>query len=113
MLLAPKQDRTSPTRSQPADLPSKEAAAEIQAYIAIRDGLMEDAEKFTTVDKLNAASVANDCVIAALRPARAPYGAQCLPEPEAVGERRKCEGVRRRIAERRSMLTLPAARRAA
>jgi len=78
--------------------------AEINAYIAIRDDLLADAEQLKTQAKLDSASIANDFVQNCLKPARPPYEWQCLPERHAVRERKRCEAVKRRIAELREQV---------
>jgi len=108
-----KRNQSGLPHSEAADLPCQEAAEEINAYIAIRDGLMEEAEKSPTPAKLDSVAIANDCVTICVRPGFSPYGAQSLPEADALHERRRCEGYRRRIAELRALLALPSARRAA
>ncbi|MDQ6623373.1 MAG: hypothetical protein M3Y86_07810 [Verrucomicrobiota bacterium] len=87
---------------------SPQAAAELHAYIAIRDELFAEAEQTITPAKLESALVANDFVATYLRPARAPYAAQSLPENDAVRERTRCEFVRGRLAQLR-MLVAPSA----
>ena len=78
---------------------SKHAVAEINAYIAIRDSLLVDAEEFTTRVRLDRVRVANEFVETCLRPARSPYQAQCLVETDATRERERCAAVKVRIAE--------------
>jgi hypothetical protein len=75
---------------------------EINAYIAIRDELLAEAEELHTSAKLAATELANDFVFGCLKPARSPYEAQCLPEEDAAFERQRCEAVRNRIAQLRS-----------
>jgi hypothetical protein len=77
------------------------SAAEINAYIAIRDELLVEAEELHTKAKLAATELANDFVFGCLKPARSPYEAQYLPESDAIRERKRCETVRNRIAELR------------
>lgn len=77
------------------------SVAEIQAYIAIRDQLLAEAEQLHTSAKLASTALANDFVEGCLKPARAPYEAQCLSESDAVRERKRCETVRDRIAQLR------------
>jgi len=77
------------------------SVAEINAYIAIRDQLLNDAEKLHSTAKLASAALANDFVEGCLKPARSPYEAQCFPENDAIRERKRCEAVRVRIAELR------------
>ncbi len=45
---------------------------------------------------------ANETVENCLRPVRAPYQAQSLPEAEAARERQHCKAVKLRIAELRA-----------
>lgn len=75
--------------------------SEINAYIAIRDELLAEAEELRTRAKLDSAAVANDFVQNCLNPARGPYGAQCLPEPDAARQRKRCDAVRDRITQLR------------
>ena len=78
------------------------SVAEINAYIAIRDELLAEAEELHTSAKLAATELANDFVSGCLKPVRAPYEAQCLPESDATRERKRCESVRERLAQLRS-----------
>ena len=78
------------------------SVAEINAYIAIRDQLLAEAEELHTRTKLASAALANDFVQGCLQLARAPYEAQCLPETDAVRERKRCEAVSNRIAQLRN-----------
>jgi len=71
---------------------------EINAYGVIRDIALAEAEKEPTPLNLERARIANDFVQNCLRPARTPYEAQNLPEPEATRERRRCEDAKMRIA---------------
>ena len=77
------------------------SVAEINAYIAIRDQLLAEAEELHTGTKLASTALANDFVQGCLQLARAPYEAQCLLETDAVRERKRCEAVRDRITELR------------
>jgi len=79
----------------------KHAVEEINAYIAIRDILLTQAEETTTSANLRSVTVANELVETCLRPARPPYEAQCLRESDAVRERERCASVKLRIAELR------------
>jgi hypothetical protein len=72
---------------------------EINAYIAIRDELLVEAEQITTRAKIDSVTVANDFVLTCLKPARSPYQAQCLPEADAIRERRRCEAVKAHLRE--------------
>jgi len=78
------------------------SVAEINAYIAIRDQLLAEAEELRTAAKLASTALANDFVLGCLQPARPPYGAQCLPEEDAIRERKRYEVVRNRIAQLRA-----------
>jgi hypothetical protein len=101
--------------TQPAKLESRSTAdfnssfgsvysvAEINAYIAIRDQLLAEADELHSNAKLASAALANDFVEGCLKPARSPYEAQCLPESDAVRERKRCEAVRDRISQLRNV----------
>jgi hypothetical protein len=78
---------------------SQQAIEEINGYIAIRDGLLLQAEKVTTGEALQRAAIANDLVENCLRPIRQPYEAQFLPEFDAARERERCAAAKVRIAE--------------
>ncbi len=84
------------------DFGSVYSVAEINAYIAIRDQLLDEAEKLHTTEKVASTALANDFVEGCLKPARSPYDAQCLPEPDAIRERQRCEAIRERLTELRS-----------
>ncbi|MDP9004307.1 MAG: hypothetical protein M3N12_05895 [Verrucomicrobiota bacterium] len=71
---------------------------EINAYVAIRDIALAEAEKITTPVNLERVRIANEFVENCLKPARAPYGAQHLPAADAVRERMRCEAVKIRLA---------------
>jgi len=79
--------------------------AEIKAYIAIRDGLLAEAEELKTQAKIDSLAVANEFVQSCLKAARLPYESQYLPEADAAGERKRCGAVRSRIAELRAQTT--------
>jgi hypothetical protein len=80
---------------------SKYAVEEINAYIAVRDGLLVEAEEITTRARLDRVTIANEFVETCLRPARSPYEAQCLVETDAIRERKRCAAVKVRIAQLR------------
>ena len=80
---------------------SQHAIDEINAYIAVRDGLLDDAEKVATPAKIERLALANQFVESCLRPARPPYQAQCLQETDAARERKRCDAVKIRIAKLR------------
>ena len=78
---------------------SKYIVDEINAYIAIRDGLLVEAEQLMTPAKIDSAAVANNFVFTCLKPARPPYQAQSLPKSQAAHEGRRCEKIRARLAK--------------
>jgi hypothetical protein len=88
---------------------AKHAHAEINAYIAIRDQLLGEAEQIPTNSTLHRACIANDVVEIFLKPAKTPYQAQYLSENDAAGERDRCEQVKNRIAELRKKIATPTA----
>src|SRR5438093_458180 len=82
------------------------AAGESKAPILLRilGGLiliLAEAEEVLTSAKLASTGLANDFVQGCLQPARSPYEAQCLPEADAIRERKRCEAVRNRLVELR------------
>src|SRR4051812_14405549 len=91
--------------AKPAAPASPEPIAEINAYIAVRDELFSEAELIRTPAKLDSAASANEFVQNCLRPARATYHAQALPEDDAAAERKRCDFVRGRIAQLRMLVT--------
>jgi hypothetical protein len=105
MPLALSSTKPGKRESQPAPLPPAFGSAysvdEINAYIAIRDQLLAEAEKLHSATKIASTVLANEFVEGCLKPARPPYEAQCLPEEAAIRERKRCEAVRVRIAELR------------
>jgi hypothetical protein len=84
---------------------SRHAIDEINAYIAIRDDLLAEAEELPTCAKLDSVAVANDFVETCLRSPRPSYKAQHLPEADAIRERKRCEEVKQRISELRSRVS--------
>jgi hypothetical protein len=94
--------KSRPTPTLSSAFGSAYSTAEINAYIAIRDQLLAEAEELHSSAKLASTALANDFVEGCLKPARAPYEAQYLTESDAVRERKRCEAVRVRIAELRS-----------
>ena len=77
---------------------------EINAFIAIRDELLAEAEEAKSASKLDSLIVANNFVESCLTPARSPYELQFLPEPAAKRERKRCEQIKRRVADLRDQL---------
>jgi hypothetical protein len=97
---APAKRQSSPANLTPT-FGSAYSIAEINAYIAIRDQLLDEAEKLHSSAKIASTALANDFVEGCLKPVRSPYEAQCLPEPDAVRERKRCEAVRARLTRLR------------
>jgi hypothetical protein len=93
--------KSRPTPTVTPTFGSAYSVAEINAYIAIRDQLLAEAEKLHSTAKITSTALANDFVEGCLKPARSPYEAQCLPEEDAIRERKRCESVRDRIAQLR------------
>jgi hypothetical protein len=87
---------------------SKYVIGEINAYIAIRDELLAEAEELRTRSKLDSLIIANDFVETCLTPSRPPYEAQHLPEADALRERRRCQEIKLCVANLRSQLELRA-----
>jgi hypothetical protein len=81
---------------------SSYAVDEINAYVAIRDIALAEAEKITSPVNLERVRIANEFVENCLKPARSPYEAQHLPAADAVRERMRCETVKVRLALLRS-----------
>jgi hypothetical protein len=77
---------------------------EINAYVAIRDIALAEAEKEPTSLNLERARIANDFVENCVKPARPPYEAQHLPETDAARERGNCQGVKVRLSLLRAHL---------
>jgi hypothetical protein len=95
-----KSEKRRTTSAKPVEhRSSKEAVAGINAYIAIRDMCLAEAEKSTTDATLSRVCMANEVVATCLKSARSPYEAQHLPETDAVHERERCEAAKIRIAE--------------
>ena len=97
-----KKEKSRQTHTLSSAFGSVYSVTEINAYIAIRDELLAEAEELHTSAKLAATELANDFVFGCLKPARPPYEAQCLAEAEANRERKRCEIVRDRIAQLRT-----------
>ena len=85
------------------------AVGEINAFIAIRDELLIEAEELKTSSKLHSLMIANEFVLACLDPAHPPYEAQSLPETDAVRERERCDQIKLRIADLHPQVTLGSA----
>jgi len=83
---------------------------EINAYVAIRDIALAEAEKDPSSVNLERVRIANDFVENCLKPARSPYESQHLPEADAARERGRCQAVKVRLSLLRSRSNAAAAR---
>jgi hypothetical protein len=88
----------SKSKLPPDVIGSRYATEEIGAYIAIRDGLLAEAERKANAALLDRVKIANELVENCLKPARSPYQMQFLSEPEAKRERARCSAAKTRIA---------------
>ena len=87
------------TRSASSNKVSSEAIDEINAYIAVRDLSLAEAERIPTRGTVDRALLANEFVESCLRPVRSPYGAQALPESSAADQRRRCAAAKARLVQ--------------
>ena len=78
------------------------AFAEINAYIAIRERLLADAEDSRNEAKIDRAQSANDFVESCLKPTRSPYQAQSLSDADAQREWNRCLAVKVRLQRLRT-----------
>ena len=92
-----------PASRPPEDASSKYATAEISAYIAIRDNVLEEAAQAPTSQSIKRAEIANDFVGTCLKTPRSSYDAQYLPEQDAARERTRCESAKIQIAKLRAV----------
>ena len=102
----PEDTSEKPQRTSTETVDSQFAVDEINAYIAIRDNWLAEAEATTTSANLRRLILANDFVQSCLKPARSPYKAQYLPECDAGRERKRCAAVKIRIAELDTQIAL-------
>lgn len=95
------QQTISPTRTQSASSNKVASGAieEINAYIALRDQSLAQAERVPTRGTVDRALLANEFVESCLRPVRSPYQAQALPEGNAADERQRCAAAKVRLAQ--------------
>jgi hypothetical protein len=77
---------------------------EINAYVAIRDIALAEAEKDPSSVNLERVRIANDFVENCLKPTRSPYESQHLPETDAARERGRCQAVKVRLSLLRAHL---------
>ncbi len=84
------------------------AIEEIGAYIAVRDGLIEEARLETTEASIERLVLTNNFVANCLRPTRPPYLTQCLPEVDTVRELKRCHAVDLQIAKLRAQMVATA-----
>jgi hypothetical protein len=95
-LFCPQETQTR--SSDHAQIGSKEARDEIEAYAVIRDLLLSDAEVTTSIESLRHAAIANEFVESCLLPPHSPWQAQYLEPGEAARERERCCAAKMRIA---------------
>ena len=100
---SPRKRRTQPTRGAEPRL-TNYIVDEINAYAAIRDIALAEAEKEPNEVNVERAQIANNFVENCLKPARPLYEAQHLPEEDAVRERTNCQTVKVRLALMRAHL---------
>ena len=84
--------------SDHAQIGSKEARDEIEAYEAIRDFLLNDAEVTASLESLRRAAIANELIESCLQPPRSPWQAQCLEPRQATRELERCCAAQMQIA---------------
>lgn len=97
--------KRQPQPEKPADLRlTNYVVDEINAYVAIRNIALAEAEGEPTPVNLERARIANDFVKNCLKPARPLYEAQHLPEADAEREREGCKAVDVRLALLRAHL---------
>ena len=94
--------------SVPRPQASKYAIDEINAYIAVRDGLVGEAEQETTEASIERLVLANNFVANCLRPTGPHYLTQCLPELDSVRELKRCHAVDAQIAKLRALMVAAA-----
>jgi hypothetical protein len=87
------------TRSASSNKVSSEAIEEINAYIAVRDQSLAEAERVPTRSTVDRALLANEFVESCLRPTRSPYQAQGLTEAHAADQRQRCAAAKARLAQ--------------
>jgi hypothetical protein len=71
---------------------------EINAYTAIRDIAVAEAEKEPNMLNLERACIANEFVEKCLKPARTPYELQYLQKADAARELENCQEIRIRLS---------------
>ena len=98
----PSRSHSSTSHSAARFHASHDALEEINAYIAVRDGLLEEAEQDLTESTLKRLIQANQFVANCLKPARSPYHAQSSPEVDAMRELKRCHALDARIAKMRA-----------
>jgi hypothetical protein len=101
--------RNARTRRKTADTgtpqnSNKYAIEEINAYIAVRDGLLEEAAEDPTEATVGRLVLTNNFVANCLRPTSPAYLKQCLPEVDAVRELKRCHAVDEQIVKLRTRI---------
>ena len=108
----PRQRALRPRRNTDLSVPrpqeSEYAIDDINAYIAVRDGLVGEAEQETTEAAIERLVLANNFIANCLRPTRPQYMTQCLPEVDSVRELKRCHAVDAHIVKLRAVLVAAA-----
>lgn len=81
---------------------ANDPVAEINAFIAIREELLAEAEEVPTFAKLDSVSVANDFIETCLQQTQPAYKSQQLDPADGARERQRCCEVKARIVELRA-----------
>ena len=98
----PSRSDSSASHSAVRHRASHGALEEINAYIAVRDRLLEEAEQGLTESALERLVLANRFLASCLKPARPPYHVQRPPEADALRELKRCRAIDVRIAGMRA-----------
>jgi hypothetical protein len=93
-----------PAKRVPVASRNQYAVDEIGAYIALRDSLLTEAQQGLTEGALQRLVLANNFVANCLRPGKAPYLSQSLPEADAARELKRCAAVDAAITKLRARL---------
>jgi hypothetical protein len=84
------------------------AIEEIDAYIAVRDSLLREAEEKPSTVTLARIKMANEFVTNCLRPAQQPYILQAYPDLDAVRALKRCHAIGTRLIKLQAALVAAA-----
>ena len=87
---------------------SQFAVEEVNAYIAVRDGLLKEAEQSPSAQSIERLKMANEFVVSCLRPAKQPYALQAIPELDAARELKRCHSIATRVTKLQAALVAAA-----